>query len=429
MPLAVEVVGFFRPALFALFGAAAFLLVITCTNVASLLLARATVREREVAVRAAIGASRGRLVRQFLTESVILALVGTALGVALAVVAVKALVAATPIPIPRVDGVGLDARLLLFASAIAGATAIAFGIVPALFMARGDIQRPLKESSRGSDGGGRRRARSVLVVAEVGLAVMLLVGAALLFRSFEHLVEQDPGFRPSHAVTASVELPYSYDDFGKIADFYSQLLASIRAQPGVASAGVANFLPLDPAWRLAYIVGGRPQQAAADLPQAQQQSVDEDYFRAIGVPLLSGRFFTEHDDVHAPGVVLVNEAMAKREWPGQDPIGQTVQTVVRVIGPMGTMLMPPRTIFQVVGVVGNVKNQSLTRESEPAIYFTYRQFSFRGLHVVVRGQGSPASLLGTIRSSVAAARSEPADRGRADARRASSATPPIGRAR
>ena len=400
VPLAIEVVGFFRPALFALFGAAAFLLVITCTNVASLLLARATVREREVAVRAAIGASRGRLVRQFLTESVILASLGTALGVALAVVAVKALVAASPIPIPRVDGVGVDARLLLFASAIAGATAIAFGIVPALFMARGDIQRPLKESSRGSDGGGRRRARSVLVVAEVGVAVMLLVGAALLFRSFQNLIEQDPGFRPSHAVTSSLELPYWYDDFGKIADFYSQLLASIRAQPGVTSAGVANFLPLDPAWRIAYIVGGRPQAGANDLPQAQQQSVDEDYFRAIGVPLLSGRFFTEHDDVHGAGVVLVNEAMAKREWPNEDPIGQTIQTVVRVIGPMGRMLMPPRTSFQVVGVVGNVKNASLTRASEPAIYFTYRQFPFRGLHIVVSGRGSPASLLGVIRSSV-----------------------------
>ena len=160
VPLATEVVGFFRPALFALFGAAAFLLVITCTNVASLLLARATVREREVAVRAAIGASRGRLVRQFLTESVLLAVMGTALGVAVAVGSVKALVAATPVELPRLAGVGLDARMLLFAVALALLTAIAFGVVPAMLMARGDMQRPLKESGRGGDGGGARRQRA-----------------------------------------------------------------------------------------------------------------------------------------------------------------------------------------------------------------------------------------------------------------------------
>ena len=224
IPLATEIVGFLRPALFALFGAAAFLLLITCTNVASLLLARATVREREVAVRAAIGASRGRLVRQFLTESVLLAVVGTALGVAVAAVSIRALVAATPVPLPRVDGIGLDARVLLFAGGLALLTALAFGVVPAWLMARGDMQRPLKESGRGDAGGARSRARSVLVVAEIGLAVMLLVGAALLGRSFQQLVQQDPGFRPAHAVTARVELPYSYSDWKKIVDFYDRLL-------------------------------------------------------------------------------------------------------------------------------------------------------------------------------------------------------------
>src|SRR3989441_472516 len=188
-PLSEEVVGFFRPALFALFGAAAFLLVITCTNVASLLLARATVREREVAVRAAIGASRTRLVRQFLTESILLAVMGTTLGVVLAVASVRALVAASPVGLPRVDGIGVDARLLMFAVTVAAITPMAFGVVPALLMARGDMQRPLKESGRGGDGSGtRRRARSVLVVAEIGLAVMLLVGATLLARSFQRLV-------------------------------------------------------------------------------------------------------------------------------------------------------------------------------------------------------------------------------------------------
>src|SRR5262245_9582946 len=271
-PLANEVVGFFRPALFALFGAAAFLLVITCTNVASLLLARATVREREVAVRAAIGASRSRLVRQFLTESILLAGMGTMLGVILAVVSVQALVAASPVPVPRLDSgvgavstVGIDARLLMFAVTVAALTAIAFGVVPAMLMARGDMQRPLKESGRGGEGGGaRRRARSVLVVAEVGLAVMLLVGATLLARSFQRLVQQDPGFKPAQAVTAKVELPYSYSDWPKIIEFYNRLLTSLQDEPSITVAGASNFLPLEAAWRGPFFIPGRPRPRAGD---------------------------------------------------------------------------------------------------------------------------------------------------------------------
>jgi putative ABC transport system permease protein len=400
VPLATEVVGFFRPALFALFGAAAFLLVITCTNVASLLLARATVREREVAVRAAIGASRGRLVRQFLTESVLLAVMGTALGVAVAVGSVKALVAATPVELPRLAGVGLDARMLLFAAALALLTAIAFGVVPAMLMARGDMQRPLKESGRGGDsGGGRRQARSVLVVAEIGLAVMLLVGAALLARSFQRLVQQDPGFTAARAVTARVELPYSYADFTKIVDFYDRLLTSVRAQPGVSVAGASNFLPLEAAWRGPFFIQGRPRPRSGDEAQAQHQTIDDDYFRALGVPLIKGRFFNANDNAQAPGVIIVNEALARRQWPDRDPVGQTVTSPITVIGPMGRSLMK-QPLFQVVGVVASVKNSTLVRDAEPAIYFSFRQFPFRGLNIVVQGQGDAAALLGALRTSV-----------------------------
>ncbi len=400
VPLATEVVGFFRPALFALFGAAAFLLVITCTNVASLLLARATVREREVAVRAAIGASRGRLIRQFLTESVLLAAMGTALGVAVAVVSMKALVAATPVELPRLTSVGLDGRMLLFAVVLALATAIAFGVVPAMLMARGDMQRPLKESGRGGDGSGaRRRARSTLVVAEIGLAVMLLVGAALLARSFQRLVQQDPGFKPARAVTARVELPYSYSDWGKIVDFYDHLLTSLRAEPGVAVAGATNFLPLDAAWRGPFFIQGRPRPRSGDEAQAQHQTIDDDYFRALGVPLVKGRFFTPTDTVNAPGVVIVNDTLARRQWPGEEPIGQSLISPMTVIGPMGRSLMKAR-LFQVVGVVASVKNSTLVRDAEPAIYFPFRQFPFRGLNIVVQGQGDPAMLLGAVRTAV-----------------------------
>jgi len=401
IPLATEIVGFFRPALFALFGAAGFLLVITCTNVASLLLARATVREREVAVRAAIGASRGRLVRQFLTESILLAAVGTALGVVVAVGAVKALVAMTPVELPRLAGVGVDLRMLLFAVVMAVVTAIAFGVVPAMLMARGDMQRPLKESGRGGDGGGaRRRARSTLVVAEIGLAVMLLVGAALLARSFQRLIEQDPGFKPANAVTARVELPYSYSDWPKIADFYDRLLTSLRAEPAVSMAGASNFLPLEAAWRGPFFIQGRPQPRSGDEPQAQHQTVDEDYFRAIGVPLVKGRFFDPRDTAAGPPVVIVNDVLARRQWPGEEAVGKSVMSPISVVGPMGRSLMPRHAIFQVVGVVASVKNTTLVREAEPAIFYTERQFPFRGMHIVVQGRGDPAALLSAVRTAV-----------------------------
>jgi len=273
--------------------------------------------------------------------------------------------------------------------------------VPAVFMARGDVQRPLNDAGRGGHGGGSRRTlRSALVVAEIGLAVMLLVGAALLGRAFQRLLQQDPGFRSARTIAVSLELPYSYRDFRKIADVYSQLLTSIRAQPGVSSAGATTFLPLDSGWRLPFAVNGRPRPSDADMPQAQQHVVDEDYFRSIGVPLLKGRFFDAHDTVEAPGAVIVNEALARREWPNDDPLAHSLVTFVRNVGPMGTMLMPPGASFQVVGVVADVKNQSLTRDAEPAIFFTFRQFSFRGLNLVVQGASDPSQLVAAVRTSV-----------------------------
>jgi predicted permease len=403
VPLSTEVVGFFRPALFALFGAAAFLLVITCTNVASLLLARATVREREVAVRAAIGASRGRLVRQFLTESLILAAAGASFGVIVAAASVRLLVRFTPVQVPRLGdagGVGLDARVLLFAIALSVVTAVAFGLIPALFMARGDVQRFLRDGARGRDSGGaRRHTRSVLVAAEVGVAVMLLVGAALLARSFERLVSEDPTFRPARTVTAAVELPYSYTDWKKIIAFYEQLMTSLRAQPSITMAGATNFLPFDAAWRGPLEVPEHPR-ASTDETEVQHQTIDEDYFHVIGVPLLKGRLFDARDTADAPGVVLMNDIFARREWPNEDPIGKILIPRIRVIGPMGQLMLPPNAPFQIVGVVGNLKNQSLITTAEPSVYFSFRQFAFRGLHVVVSGSGSPASLAGEVRNAV-----------------------------
>lgn len=226
-----------------------------------------------------------------------------------------------------------------------------------------------------------------------------LVGAALLARSFQRLVQQDAGFRAAKAVTAKIELPYSYADFAKVADFYDRLLASVRAQPGVSLAGASNFLPLEAAWRGPFFIQGRPRPRSGDESQAQVQTIDPDYFRALGVPLVKGRFFNANDTADAPGVIIVNDALARRQWPNEDPIGQTVISPMRVIGPMGRSLMN-QPLFQVVGVVASVKNSTLVRDAEPAIYFNFKQFPFRGLNIVVQGQGDAAALLGALRTSV-----------------------------
>jgi predicted permease len=270
-----------------------------------------------------------------------------------------------------------------------------------MLMARGDVQRPLKEHGRGGDGtAARRRARGALVAAEVGLAVMLLVGAALLARSFQRLLQQNPGFAPGSAITAKVELPYSYSDWPKIVDFYDRLLASIRSEPGVTAVGATNFLPLEPAWRGPYFVQGRPRPRSGDEPQAQHQTVDAEYFKAIGARLVQGRFFDARDTADAPGVVLINETLARREWPGENPVGQSLSFTVRVIGPMGRSLLPSRATVQVVGVVGDVKNSTLIRDTEPAIYFPFHQYPYRGMHIVVQGHGGAAALIAGVRDAV-----------------------------
>ncbi len=237
------------------------------------------------------------------------------------------------------------------------------------------------------------------MVVEIAVAVMLLVGAALLARSFQRLVQQDPGFRSTRAVTARVELPYSYADFRKIGDFYDRVLQGLRADAGVTIAGATNFLPLEAAWRGPFFVQGRPQPRQGDEPQSQNQSVDDDYFRAIGVGLVKGRFFDRRDTSDAPGVVLINDTLARWQFPNEDPIGRTIFSPIHVIGPMGRSIMPT-SLFQIVGVVASVKNSTLVRDAEPAIYFSFRQFPFRGMHIVAQGPAEPAALLAAVKSSV-----------------------------
>jgi len=399
VPLVHEVVGFFRPALYALLGAVGLLLLVACINVANLLLARATVREREVALRAAIGASRWRLVRQLLTESVLLAAAGAALGVVCAAAGVALLIRFAPIEIPRLDQVVIDGRALLFAVGVTLATVVLFGMMPALFLARTDLQSVLKVGVRGAAGGGSSYARRVLVAAEVALAVVLLVAAGLLVRTVDRLVNEDPGFAPGGVVTASVELSErAYTDWPSVARFYGELARVLRETPGL-TAGLANVLPLEPGWRIPFFIEGRPRPKAGDEATIQHLTADESFFTALGVPLVRGRWFTERDTADAPGVVIINDTLAKAYWPGENPIGRHVISLARQIGPLGRALIADSR-YEVVGVVADVKNASLRNATEPAMYYPQRQFPFRSMHIVARGTASPEIVTGLVRDAV-----------------------------
>jgi predicted permease len=391
-----EIAGIFRPGLFALLGASALLLLIACLNVANLLLARATSRRREVAVRAAIGASRGRLIRLFFTESLVLAAMGAALGLAVAVISVKGLLAWSPIQIPRAADIGVSATVMGFAIVVALVTAIVFGLAPAVTMSRADLNDALKENTKGS-AGRSGSMRGALVVAEVSLAVILLCGAALLIRSVGRLVRESTGVDATSVVTATVQLPIAgYQDWGRVARFYGALGDAMRHHADVLGVGVANFLPLDAGWRMPYGVPGVAALSRVDAPEAQIHSVDEGYFGALHASIIRGRDFAAQDDSAGRPVVIVNETMAKRVWPNQDPVGKQLLLSANGIGPLGRRLTTD-TAHVVVGVVRDIKNTSLKDGAEPAIYYSQRQFPFRAMQLVVRGRGDVTPLRNVLR--------------------------------
>ena len=395
-----EVVGYYRPGLFVLLGAVALLLLIACINVASLLLARSSSRSREVAIRAAVGATRQRLVRQLLSENLILATLGGVTGLAVAFGATRAIIASTPMDIPRLAQVGIDLRVLGFAAVLALGTVMLFGLLPALFTSRADLQHVLKDGSRGQGGGqARRRAHSTLVVAEIALAVTLLIGAAMLLRTVSTIAAEDPGFDPAGVLTAGVQLNgAAYRAWPAVEQFHSTLVEALRRQPGVTAAGATNFLPLAPGWRIGFRVRGAPPPRPGDEPTAQYHSVTDGYFEALGVPLARGRSFDSHDTASSQGVVVVNEAFVRRYFPSEDPVGKTIMSLATQIGPLGASLMNDRA-HVVIGVVKDVKNTSLQNAAEPAIYHSMRQFPFRHVYLVARGPDD-ASVSEAILSSV-----------------------------
>jgi predicted permease len=410
IPLLDEELGYFRPALMVLFGAVGLLLVIGCLNVASLLLTRALSREREMAVRVAMGASPRQLAAQLFTESMVLSAAGAALGIAIAAVLLPSIVALTPVTIPRLDEAHVDLRALGFGLIILGATTVFFGLVPALLLLRRQVSSELKSVERGSSRGARR-IYSWLVASEVALACALLVTSALLVRTVSRMVNTRTGVDADQVLTATVQLPAgTYRTWESVADTHAAILEEIRMQPGVQSAGGTNFLPLEVGWRVPFAILGEAAPARPeDAPQAQFHSVSDGYFESVGAPLAQGRSFTNLDSRETLPVVVVNERFARRYLVDRRAVGQVLLTSAGGIGPLGANLsrrrelgpppadgrprphVPP-TRFEIVGVVHDVNNAPLGQATEPAVYFSTRQFPFRELFLTVRAADRPAAL-------------------------------------
>jgi putative ABC transport system permease protein len=366
LSLTEKVVGDVRPALLVLLVAVGFVLLIACANVAHLLLARAAARQRELAVRTALGASRSRIIRQLLTESSLLALTGGALGIALATTAVRVLVALSPGSIPRVETIALDGRVLAATVILSLLTGVAFGLVPALHRERRDLADALRDSSRGSTGGVERtRLRDILVASEFALALVLLVGAGLMIRSFQALQSVDPGFDPRNVLTAVVTVTGTKEeDPRRRAAFFQELVGKVAALPGVESASAINHLPLaGDMWGWPFVVEGRPLPKPGEMTTAAYRVVLPGYFRTMRIPILRGRDVTDRDRLDAPGVVVVNEEMASRQWPGEDALGKRISLDTEGRGPWLT----------VVGVAKNAVRGEWTAEPEEEVYLPYLQ--------------------------------------------------------
>ena len=385
-PLHEKAVGKSRLALLVMLGAVGFVLLIACANVANLMLAKAASRRKEIAVRLALGAGRWRVVRQLLTESLMLSLAGGGAGLLLASWSNTALASLGQGTLPRVQAVGLDARVLLFTLGLSVLVGLLFGLVPALRSTKTDLTESLKDRARGSTQDRRhRRVRQLLVVGEIALSLVLLVGGGLMMRSFLRLTSVDPGFDPRGVLTATVPLSgprYSTEE--QRAAFFQRLTAQVASLPGVKSASAINHIPLGgDVWTFGFTVEGRPAPPDAERPAAVYRVVRPDYFRTVGAALLKGRDFTEHDGPSSPGVVVVNEALARRQWPGEEPLGKRI-----TVGGGGAK---PR---EVVGVVRDVKQGEWAAEPKPEMYLPHSQAaSPRSMTLVIRASSDP-SLLG-----------------------------------
>ncbi len=385
-----------RLGLLVLLGTVGFVLLIACANVANLLMVRATSRRGEMAMRAALGAGRGRLVRQLLTESVLLAVVGSALGMLVAWSVLGLLVRVSPPDLPRVEQVGIDTTVLLFVTAVAALTSLGFGLAPALQVSGANLVDATQESRVK-----RQRGRSVLVAAEIALSLALMAGAGLMIRTFVTLQHLDLGFQSQDVLTAQIFLPGSHypvdpaqfrplqpgvtPQLSKPSAFYAQLMDNLAATPGIESIGAVSSLPLNPVgidYDLPVIVQGRPRPRPGEEPQADFRFATPDYFKTMRIPLKAGRLFTDFDGPDATPVAIVNETMAAQIFPGENPIGQRLVLYGRA--------------REIVGVIGAVKHQGFSRDARPEMVLPNRQFQLGGMTIVARSRLEPSVVAATI---------------------------------
>lgn len=394
-----QVVKYTRPALLVLLGAVVLVLLIACANVANLLLVRATGREKEVAIRAALGASRGQIVRQFMVESTLLSMIGAALGLVIASWGSEILVRLSPPETPRIEGVVINGYVLLFAVLLALGTAMVFGLAPALGASRPNVNESLKESGRSSGKSAKgRRLRDVFVVCEIGLALALLVGAGLMVKTLLHLNRVDIGLNPDNVLTLKVPLEGpQYEDPRRQTEFFQQLLSRIEALPGVESASVSRGVPMYGWAGWNFVTADHPNPPAGEVPDANYVVIGPHYFSTMGIPLRRGRPFSDHDTPTTEPVVIVSESLASKHWPGQDPLGKRL----KVSADSNDKGLP---WLSVVGVAGNVRSEGQYAPFVPELYVPYTQgpWLLWPRHIMVRTTSNPIAIVPAIRHEVAA---------------------------
>jgi predicted permease len=411
-PLLENFVASVRPTLWVLFAAVGFVLLIACANIANLLLAKASARQREMAIRAAMGAGRWRIARQLLTESVLLALIGASLGLLVARWGIQFILYISPTAIPRAREIGLDWRVLAFTIGVAFLTGILFGLVPALQAGIVDVHETLKETGRGTSG--RHWLRSSLVVVEVGTTLVLLIGAGLMVRSFVRLQKVDPGFSYEHLTSYTISIPEKkYPTIEQRAAFFKRLLEDSRGLPGVEGTAAASGLPLgNNGWQTSFRVEGRPDPPKNQLPLMEACLVTPDYFRIMGIPLKRGRYFNEHDDrsflagkdlskldedertMAGVNSIVIDEEFARRYWPNEDAVGKQIR-----LGGSD----PKAPVLTVLGVVGRVKMEGLGEDSNRVQgYFVFAQTPFSGMTMITKAAGDPNQLIAALRERVKA---------------------------
>jgi putative ABC transport system permease protein len=394
VPLLKQLVGGVKPYLYVLFAAVGFVLLIACANVANLMLARLAGRQKEIAIRLALGAGRARLLRQLLTEALMLSILGGAFGLILAEWGIEGLRKLAPASLPRLAEIELNGPVALWTLGILLLTGVLFGLAPALQASKPDLNSSLQQSSRSSAGPKRNQLSRLLVVSEIALALLLLVGGGLMIRSSMQLQQVDPGFERKKLLTMNIALPrQKYKESQQANLFFDRLLERVGSLPGVEAAGGVDPLPMSGNDSSSGIlIEGQPLLATADRPEAGERSVTPAYFRAMKIPLLEGRQFDERDRPDAPRVLIVNEALARRFFPGGSAIGKRLG-----LDEDGKVIWS-----EIVGVVGNVKHRTLDAQIKPEFYAPYHQYPRNFMSLVVRTASEPSSFIGAIRDQVLA---------------------------